>query len=79
VMILYTYILVEVPAGFPTGLAEKIRKFEGVLEAKSVYGARYDIVVRADAEKREGVIRITDSIQSLGRGILTVTLEAKEE
>jgi len=79
VMIVYAYILVDVPAGFPRGLAEKIRKFEGVLEAKSVYGARYDIVVRVNAEKREGFMRITDNIQSLGRGILTVTLEAKEE
>lgn len=76
---LFAYILVDVPAGAPRDLATRISRFKGVVEARSVYGSRYDIVVRAKMHSETGIYKITDRIQSLEKGILTETFEAKEE
>ncbi len=76
---MYAYILVEIPAGSPREISQKIQTIEGVIEARSVYGSHYDIIVRARGDKQAVLPRITDHIQSLGKGILTVTLEAEEK
>jgi DNA-binding Lrp family transcriptional regulator len=75
---MYAYILVEVPAGSPREVSKRIEQLKGVIEARSVYGSHYDIIVRAEAEERADFSKITDDIQSLGKGILTATLEAME-
>jgi len=78
-MKLFAYILVDVPAGSPRDLATRISRFKGVVEARSVYGSQYDIVVRAKIHDKQDIYKITDRIQSLKKGILTETFEAKEE
>lgn len=78
-IVLFAYILVDVPAGAPRTFEKAISKYKGVVEARTVYGSRYDIVVRVKAEKKTDIYKITDKIQSLKQGILTTTLEAKGE
>jgi len=75
----FAYILVDVPAGVPRDLENKIRGFAGVVEARTVYGSRYDIIVRVEAEKASDIYSIADRIQNLKPGTLTSTFEAKEE
>jgi DNA-binding Lrp family transcriptional regulator len=74
---MYAYILVEIPAGSPRDLEKKIQKLHRrVVEARSVYGSRYDIVVKVKTKDPEEIDDIVDMIQRLQKGITTVTLES---
>jgi DNA-binding Lrp family transcriptional regulator len=78
-MWLYVFILVEIFGGSPRQLEKNISRIHGVVEARSVYGSRYDVVVRARAKSREECNNIVDSIQKLHGRIYTSTLEAGVE
>lgn len=76
---MYVFILVEIFGGSPRELEKDISRLNGVIEARSVYGSRYDVVVRARARNREECNNIVDSIQKLRGRIYTSTLEAGVE